>query len=355
MSIEKYFADETPIPWAVEQLIGLGHNAMIYGRKGSGKSMLAWFMASSIARGEKLLERFDCKTGRCLIIDEETPHTDLRDRIQKTFDPVLDAGISDIWEISGFKFSDPHRKAELKKYIQENNITVIVFDNLNAMQGDWDLERSNTDVGNLRRYFNDLRSVNPELTIILIHHEGLTSNRPRGASALEDMSDTVIRLARLSDNPFQFIVQPIARKRPAYKTFIVKLNTANGKFHPDFVREVEGELVIPSDEAIELADYFLLNREAERTVDEICDFFSGKLSKSTIRIELKTLYKNGFLEVGRGAHNLQRFWLSKSGRGDDNMYSNMLIAGLIEKWKRLGIYEAMCKAVKLDKLEDSPA
>lgn len=96
--------------WLIEPIIGAGHNLLIYGQKGEGKSLLAWEIARAVARGAKLFGKFQAVLGKVLIVDEETAESDFEDRVAWTFggSKQLNTNIH-FWprpEGSGFTFDD---------------------------------------------------------------------------------------------------------------------------------------------------------------------------------------------------------------------------------------------------------
>lgn len=319
--------------WTVEPLIGLGHNALIYGQQGSGKSWLAWFVAKAVSEGVPLLGKFNTNKGRCIIYDEETPMTDLEVRRKLVFGNQPEASIeANIYDLpSGSSraeylkelvtrgtdivlfpqgtFSLGMRKAgkRLADDIELFDADLVILDNLNSMQGNLKIEKDSCAVAKVRDIFKEVRQIKPNMTIIIIHHEGkVRTGTPRGSSAIVDMSDTVIRLEGLQVNPLQFLVQPCStRKRPAYqKPFLVQLTGGDSQLDLTYVEEVaEGDVELPTDDAVDIAAYLMLLPDEQHTVKSITEATKGRFSERTVREELRNLEVNGFLEVGRLSHN----------------------------------------------------
>ena len=317
--LNSYLGNET---WCIEPLVGEGHNVLIYGKNGAGKSLVGWEIVRSIAKAEKLFGKFPARKGRVLIIDEETPETDFNERVLKQFgEEDLDIEIWPRPDKNGFRFDNRGWIYELKKKMgYEANghhvpqYDVILFDNLNAMQGKLKLEESNVAVGTLRNIIADLRSINSRLVTFLIHHEGKDAAKgARGASAIIDMSDTVMQVQRVWPDPFRAAIRQIPRKRAiSVKPFIVELKDDNKRMWFEYIGEEEN-VGLPDDNDIDVYEYFVANQKTQeepfvKTVYEIKKELAGKLGEQAIRESLRKLSrKQHTLIEGKGAHNLGRY------------------------------------------------
>ncbi len=330
--------------WAVKPIIGESHIVNLYGLCGSGKSILAWFIAHCVSRGISLLDKYEAEPGRVLIIDEETPEADYELRLGTILgwdnENVDTFPRPDEW---GFKWSDNTWWARLIDKVKEFEPTMIIWDNLNALQGDWDLEGSNTDVGKLRRRFNDLRTYNPKIVNLFIHHEGMTPNKPRGSTAIKDMSDTVIHLKRVWDNPFRFAVIQEPRKRPAgVKPFIVELDAKEGAETWDLIFIGEEENAgLPSLYDTSVFEYFIANHKVDLipngkvTVKGILTALQGDIGERNIRESINNLTDTGAIIKKRGAHNLGSYMLADTI--PNNHFNRALAESLKEHYPDMGI------------------
>jgi hypothetical protein len=299
--------------WLVEPIIGFTHNALTVGSKGSAKSLIAWFIARAVASGKPLMG-FPAMKMPVLIIDEETPENDFQTRIDGIFgDEDLDIDTFPRPEGHGFNFGDKEWVKKLKDKLRSLNTSrvLLIIDNLNATQGSLRVEESNVDVGELRKVFRELRGIVPELTIILIAHTGKDETRgTRGASAIEDMSDTILRLKRVWDNPFRFAVEQVPRKRPAYiKPFIVELDAQRKQWELIYLGEEENIQLPEDDDKVIFEHFRKVIGDNARTVNEIDSNLEGRISVRDIRDSLNRLGRQGVLQVGTEAHNLHRYSL----------------------------------------------
>lgn len=321
MKLSEYRNRTQSQSWLVEPLIGSGHNVLIFGKQGSGKTTFAWEIARAVASGTPVVGSFQTKQGKVLIIDEETPESDFQQRMLKTFGhDVNTLDNIECWprpESGGFRFDNTLMGTLISK-VEEEPPDVIIIDNLNATQGNLKVEESNASVSIIRHSFTRLRDANPDMVIILIHHEGKDETKgARGSSAILDMADSAIQIKRIWDNPFQFAVKQLPRKRPAtLKPFVIELKDDGKQLQLEY-RGEEEQINLPEHEETILFECFLLiqgnNKSAEeRTVYEIKKHLQGRMSDHTIRESAKVLEKNGALAVGHKRHNLAYYWLPKS-------------------------------------------
>lgn len=295
----------------IEGLIGAGHNVLLYGRKGTGKSLFACFLARAKARGENFLKFKVKDRGKILIIDEETPDSDFEIRRKAIFgDENLQIATWPRPESRGFTFGNSEWVKKLKSVVKDYAPDILIIDNLNAIQGKLRIEESNVAVGELRQIFASLKEGNNDLAIILIHHEGKDETRgARGVSAIEDMSDTVIQLKRVWDNPFQFAVELIPRKRPvSCKPFLVELKTDGEKWELEEIGEVE-EVTLPDRNDLLIAEHFIVEKGV-KTVNQLHQDCEGEIGIVSIRNAVTKLWECKFLKRQVGPSNLHKFSLN---------------------------------------------
>jgi hypothetical protein len=338
MIAKDFFKTPVEDKWTIERLIGEGHNCLIYGRKEAGKSFLAWFLVKAVSEGKPFLGKFNSQKGSCIIVDVETPQSDLETRVKKILD--MDSEVDfHLRPAVNFRFSNKTHVDGLKSKIDNLKPTLLVFDNLNALQGKFKIEESNTDVTKLRDIFDSFRENNRNLTIILLHHEGKDSTRgARGASAIEDMSATVIRVQRYKDIPFTFVIEPQSRKREAIEPFLVELHENNGKLDLEYRSALpRGSVKNPSVDACDIVEHLLLIGN-KKTVKALKEELAGKLGECTIRRELKELVANGVLERGRLKHDLHEFSLNE--RINPNIYTTLIHEEMLKRGQKEGILQS---------------
>lgn len=304
--------------WLIEPIIGLGHNVLIYGKRSAGKSLFAWEIARAVARGAKLFGQFQAALGRVLIIDEETAEFDFDDRIKQSFfgSQALRDNI-ETWprpEDRGFRFDSVTWRQGLQSKIGGMKPRLVIIDNLNATEGKMHFEASNSQVGELRRILTELRQDNSELVFAIIHHEG-RGKGPRGAIALEDMSDTELSVSRVWDSPFRFVVTQIPRKRGVgTRPFVIERRVVRNKSGLKFLG-FEEHVELPRLSEILLAEHFVIcvpRDEAKgthetRSIEELVKEMDGDLGITNIRKASHKLWEQKFLSRGRFAAGLHQY------------------------------------------------
>jgi ABC-type oligopeptide transport system ATPase subunit len=326
MNIFQYANTQSEDTWFVENLIGEGHICTIYGQAGSGKSHLAWFIAQAASDGDLLLNTHKVKKTKCLIIDEETPEWDLKDRAKLIFHKESNVDIF-LRPERGFNFGDNNQIQRLIETIKSEKPGLIIFDNLNALHGILKLEESNTDVSKLRTILAHLQEQNPGMTIIIIHHEGKDKNKGmRGASALHDMTASELRVEKVNSSPFQFVVEPIARKRKVIKPFLVQLDKTINQLKLTHLGYLESQVFTPTEEAVNVMSCFYL-RKGTKTIKSLREELMSKIEERDIRKELKILVSEGMLIEDHKCHNEGYFELNPQ-LPEKNVYVQSILKAL---------------------------
>jgi putative DNA primase/helicase len=174
---------------------------MLYGTRGTGKTMVALGLAYALATGTNFLKWKADKARKVLLVDGEMPAADLQQRLSwhalaTNTDPGDNLKIlcGDLIEIGGVgNVGDPKVQAELEPYLA--GIDVVILDNLSTLTAvirDNDAE----SWGPIQDYLLRLRRKN--ISVLIVHHAG-KGGQQRGTSRREDVLDTVINLRRPSD------------------------------------------------------------------------------------------------------------------------------------------------------------
>jgi putative DNA primase/helicase len=175
--------------------------AMLYGTRGTGKTMVVLGLAYALATGTSFLKWKADKARRVLLVDGEMPAAALQQRLSwhavaTNADPGDNLKIlcGDLIELSGVgNVGDAKVQAELEPYLA--GIDVLILDNLSTLTAvirDNDAE----SWGPIQDYLLKLRRRN--ISVLIVHHAG-KGGQQRGTSRREDVLDTVISLRRPSD------------------------------------------------------------------------------------------------------------------------------------------------------------
>jgi putative DNA primase/helicase len=174
---------------------------MLYGTRGTGKTMVALGLAYALATGINFLKWKSDKARKVLLVDGEMPAAALQERFSwhalgTNADPGDNLKIlcGDLIEIGGVgNVGDPKVQAELEQHLA--GIDVLILDNLSTLTAvirDNDAE----SWGPIQDYLLKLRRRN--ISVLIVHHAG-KGGQQRGTSRREDVLDTVISLRRPSD------------------------------------------------------------------------------------------------------------------------------------------------------------
>lgn len=210
--VDLYHESMPPQRWLIKNMIPAEGVVMIDGAPATGKSFYSLTMAHSISTGSPWLNHFEVsQTTNVLIIDKENGRRRFQDRM-KGLGMVGD----NMWRIKQpEKFSFADAKGVLTDFakftvgfVDEHNIGLIVIDSMvDLMSGD------ENSAGDTQLFFNNIRSLYPHQTILVLHHEGKDDknekskmNKSRGSSNIPGQADFIFRVQPVIGEPgtFQF-------------------------------------------------------------------------------------------------------------------------------------------------------
>lgn len=185
-------------PWLPEQ--GL---AMIYAKRGIGKTHIALSVGYAIACGGKVLKWEAPEPRRVLYVDGEMPAATIQERLFKIaqasdkqpFDSsffklitpdLQDAGIRDLSTYEG--------QSDINQYLKD--FDVLILDNLSTLIRSGNENEAESWVA-VQEWVLALRKAGK--SVIFIHHAG-KGGQQRGTSKKEDVLDTVITLKQPKDS-----------------------------------------------------------------------------------------------------------------------------------------------------------
>lgn len=178
-------------PWLRERDL-----AMIFARRGVGKSYLAHGVTVAVAAGARFLCWEAPGPGTVLLVDGELPLSVLQARLRRTVellqaDPgdrlrviaadAQDTGIPTISGEQGQAAIEPHLAG----------VDLVVLDNLSTLCRGGE-ENAAESWAPIQSWMLSLRRRG--IAVLLVHHSGINEGRQRGTSAREDVLDTVIGL-----------------------------------------------------------------------------------------------------------------------------------------------------------------
>lgn len=202
MSIEDLTRSAPPVEYLVEDILPKGRLMMLTASPGVGKTWLGLDMAIAIATARPWLGHFACKSGKVLLIDEESDTTLLRDRVGR----LLASDGIDASDVSGLQFlsmkgvnlSDNRSVERLERVIRRMRPDLVFIDSLIRVHRA--NESSSEDMAPISAI---LKSLSTEFgcAICFTHHDrkpginGHSSQHAfRGSSEIQALVDTHLDL-----------------------------------------------------------------------------------------------------------------------------------------------------------------
>ena len=155
-------------PPVIPDLLGVG--LTLFAAEGyAGKSKFAYQIIEAVTKGSMLMNQFECKEAKTLIIQVDESYEDYEQKEYSMDLQFKDENFEIWWDFTPLEFP------ELKKYIVENNVKVIMMDSLVRIAGA-EISPKDAEFGILIYRLNQLAG-ELGLAIICIHHLNKKSNR----------------------------------------------------------------------------------------------------------------------------------------------------------------------------------
>ena len=155
-------------PPVIPDLLGVG--LTLFAAEGyAGKSKFAYQIIEAVTKGSMLMNQFECKEAKTLIIQVDESYEDYEQKEYRMGLEFKEENVEIWWDFTPLEFP------ELKKYIVENNVKVIMMDSLVRIAGA-EISPKDAEFGILIYRLNQLAG-ELGLAIICIHHLNKKSNR----------------------------------------------------------------------------------------------------------------------------------------------------------------------------------
>jgi len=287
--------------WLVEGYIPNNSITLLGGKRGFYKSWGALQLAVAIATGQPFLSKY--KTSQCnvLYVDEENGQESLYERISKIkkgmgiTEPITGLAFS---SLNGFKIDNREIREELERFIQENNIRVIIVDTLRRV-----FRSEENDAREMNELFADrLRPLTTRygITWVLLHHlrKGI-SGKPisdhldelRGSSEMANYADSVIIFERNTRVEDRFmLLHSKSRRTKAHDSVTVGLTWSEDSVKFDVLGPAEQILDALGICCNAIIRYVTENNITEFKTGEIIDAMKAeKHSRPTVTRALEVL------------------------------------------------------------------
>ncbi len=226
---------------------------------GVGKSILSLIIAYAVVTGNALFNHFHVsRPGRVLIVDEESPGSLLKERLQKAgFTKGMDISFMHFQRV---KLDKDDIFDELIRVIKDLKPSLVIFDALIRLHNK---EENSTEMAIIMERLRDI--VNLGTTVIVIHHHrkgsGTNKESVRGSS---DILGGVDMCLSLEDKDGYLILSSQKTRSEPIEPFKLKLITENDSL----AFKYEGKQ--PSDDQLTVKEIAkILQNESKLGVEEI--------------------------------------------------------------------------------------
>ena len=155
-------------PPVIPDLLGVG--LTLFAADGfTGKSKFSYQIIEAVTKGSMLMNQFEVKEGKALIIQVDESYEDYEQKEHRMGLEFKEENFEIWWDFTPLQFP------ELKKYIVENNVKVIMMDSLVRIAGA-EINPKDAEFGILIYRLNQLAG-ELGLAIICVHHLNKKTNR----------------------------------------------------------------------------------------------------------------------------------------------------------------------------------
>ena len=315
----------------VDKLIPKEGITIISGRPKSGKSLFVLKILTDIISQKNLFKQdiFKINKVNILLIDEENGIRGLQRRAKKILEVPVDLPLMNM---QGFKIDDDKKREKLKKYIEKNNIGLVVLDSFRRMHSKD--ENKSEDIAKIYDCLKDV-IVSTKCAIIIVHHnrkiikgEIVDMESLRGSGDIGAMVDSFILLETKPLKKLQgssTVITTILREDIAVKPFKVDWydNETGDKLYFEYKGEIE-ENEKKVDTAVEFIYELIKNgAEAEINFEYIKQLLAKRdIGSKNIRMALKILENQGKIDFYKGKKGAKFYILSsreKTISGENNL------------------------------------
>lgn len=201
VSIDDLISMDIPEPeMIIDPFLSRGSLAMVYAKRGVGKTWFLLELSLALARGSSLFQWKVPAPQKVLYVDGEMSLSELRQRLIRLTKGGVPAGLqilpseslSKAYQTLNINAAPDQERINLM--LEKVQPDVLILDNLSSLCVGRD-ENSNSEVDSILQWLRYLR--HQGIAVIIVHHAGKTNDQ-RGASRLEDILDTSIRLTEQS-------------------------------------------------------------------------------------------------------------------------------------------------------------
>ena len=202
-----------PVPWVVEPILARGCVAMLAGREGRGKSMLALALAAAVGRATSLIDIAGMPvglSGHVLYVDAENGEHEAHRRVHGL---SVEAGALTYVEANGFDLKE--HLPDLDRLVRTVEPKLLVLDSLRSLAPGLDENDSMQAEAALRPIVRLTQQL--QIATLILHHASRVSGEYRGSTAIGAAVELGFTLSRIDDDPMAATRRKLAcwKSRPA--------------------------------------------------------------------------------------------------------------------------------------------
>jgi hypothetical protein len=162
-TLEEVLANAKPITPAIDNLLASGAVTLVASEGGVGKSVLIYRLAEAVANGAKFAGQLQAVKGRVLVIQRDESSSNAAQKLRLMDMSVPAGSIHFKFQFHGGMYP------ELRKWIQELGVSVVVMDSFGSLFAGGDAGMSDAEAGLHLYRLNDIAS-EEGVAIVLTHH-----------------------------------------------------------------------------------------------------------------------------------------------------------------------------------------
>ena len=317
-------AGYTPTLWLVDLLLALGGVGLLAGIPGIGKTWLVLALAYAIATGGRLLDQFDCRQGRVLLVLGEEDPNSVVERLDLLYAGLgLNPEEADKLPVEfliqqGIQVVDSERNLDpvFEQQVREFQPNLLIIDPLRRVQS-----LDENDSGAMSRLFSVFRQITqiPDnlCSVLLVHHLRKKSefdgggglDRLRGSSDIAASVDTVLEVTGELETTLR-VKHSKSKRGPSQGVFLVQTEITDEAVKLSYLDPDEKA---QEDQAEARAFVVRTLKENPEGLNQSALAREGKkigIGKDRLKAVCEALGGKGLVEVASGPRNSKIYTLS---------------------------------------------
>jgi hypothetical protein len=297
------------VEWIINNLIPGEGTTIISSPSGEKKTWIAFEMARAISMGKNFLNEdiFKTKKGRVLYINGENSERETQKRLVKL---SIDNEDLLIMDSDKFKLNNDNSVDFIKKFVEENNIDIIMIDTFRALAGGINEDRAEE----VRAFFDRLKIFkNLGISLVFLDHnrkpQNFEGNKPKKEQLLGSQDkvanmEVFIQISSpIGSNQIQ-VYQLKNRLAKEIEPFSILINESllDEKISMSYIGKIEQDRVSRKEETKDLIINLLdENKDIKMSFTKISGLLKNT-GESNLRLAIKELLKDEIILKEKDGH-----------------------------------------------------